>query len=248
MRHDGLGNPEDRGEIAHAELFPRQRIRNPEASGIAEQPERLRQSQHGLRRSHRLPGPPDLPFVDATSLAQIPLGCAGLSNACLGTLDLGNSSSCMHVRKFICSGDPRNATVAPGGRRRTGLVTEALFALSYSGMRAFPIFIRRCTTLVLILTLGLLFSVELQIADVHDGHADSAVSELVPRDVDGSAPATPTPGHTVHVDHCAHSHASLIAATDAPADPPHEHFVVPGMLARAPAGPAFAPPVRPPLA
>ena len=115
-------------------------------------------------------------------------------------------------------------------------------------MRASRLFIRRCTTLVLILTLGLLFSVEMQIADVHDGHADTAASELVPGDLDGGAPAAPTSGHTVHVDHCAHSHASLVVVTDAPADPPHEHFVVPGRSARAPAGPAFAPPVRPPLA
>ena len=115
-------------------------------------------------------------------------------------------------------------------------------------MRNAHLLIRRCTALVLIVTLGLLFSVEIQIADVHDGHADTASSEVVLGDLEGSAPGAPASGHTVHVDHCAHAHAGLVAATDVPADPPHEHFVVSGLSARAPTGPAFAPPVPPPVA
>lgn len=73
-------------------------------------------------------------------------------------------------------------------------------------MRVHPS-IRRGAALALGLALAFVTTVEIQIADVHDGH--SALSALT-ADAAGSAgetaPQGPASNHTAHVDHCTHAH------------------------------------------
>lgn len=117
------------------------------------------------------------------------------------------------------------------------------------------------------LCLGLFWSVEVAIADVHDGDAGIAQVEAGAADAasrpygessgdaltavphppapDGQPPGEP---HSVHVDHCAHGHAAPIVSSEPEQAPPPMHDVVSAASHRAPASLASAPPVPPPVA
>lgn len=111
--------------------------------------------------------------------------------------------------------------------------------------------LRRCAALALMLCLGLFSTVEVAIADVHDGDAEIAQIEGSGAAAAGTrAPDGPAPGepHSVHVDHCAHGHAAPVVARQQHHEPPSAHMVVVGLSQRAPVLPAAAPPVPPPVA
>ena len=74
-------------------------------------------------------------------------------------------------------------------------------------MRVHPV--RRFAALALALALAFATTVEIQIADVHDGH--SALTSLVTEAADTNGempPPGPASSHTAHVDHCTHAHVA----------------------------------------
>lgn len=74
-------------------------------------------------------------------------------------------------------------------------------------MRVHPM--RRFAALALALALAFVTTVEIQIADVHDGHSELTSLAPAAADSDGeTAPPGPASSHTAHVDHCTHAHVA----------------------------------------
>lgn len=126
--------------------------------------------------------------------------------------------------------------------------------------------VRRCAALALMLCLGLFWSVEVAIADVHDGDATEVPAEHGAPTVQPDTPYTvatasaahtdapeshgshPVEHHSAHVDHCAHGHVAHISAGSSAPESAPIHGVVPDSSASAPASLRHAPPVPPPVA
>ncbi len=71
MRDRGLADPDERGDVADAELAGRERVENSHARGIAERAERVRQSLDGSRRQQTLSSRGRAPGVQVFGVAVV---------------------------------------------------------------------------------------------------------------------------------------------------------------------------------
>lgn len=104
-----------------------------------------------------------------------------------------------------------------------------------------------------LVSFGLFSSVELRIADTHDGDATSVAA------VSGSAastdlpdsdrgPGAPAQGHDVHIDHCAHAHSVPVPGVCSSTGGVPDGAAMLSRIDLFPAGRTLRPPVPPPVA
>ena len=116
-------------------------------------------------------------------------------------------------------------------------------------MRVNPSRLRRCFALVIGLTVAFLTTVEIQIADVHDGHSVSSSQMEGFATPDGTLPpAGPTPTHLAHVDHCAHAHVAPVPQSAQGTQLNHRASNVEDISSVLLTSESVAPPVPPPVA
>lgn len=109
--------------------------------------------------------------------------------------------------------------------------------------------LRRTIALLVIVGFGF-FSVESLIADICDG--DSGQERISVVDAVGPSPesggSSQAPGHTVHVCHCIHAHAGMVAVFDQVPSGVKMVSVTRAFAESAPPNPALEPQLRPPIA
>ena len=104
-----------------------------------------------------------------------------------------------------------------------------------------------------LVSFGLFSSVELRIADIHDGDATSVAAVSGPAastDLPDSdrGPGAPAQGHDVHIDHCAHGHSVPVSGACSSTGGVPDGAAVLSRIDLFRGGRTLAPPVPPPVA